>query len=303
MTAAHGAQQSCPPDQPADALREQLALLEQRFAQCLLALPSGGQVAVRECGTPAAPGHAIVLLHGISSGAASWLHVALPLGEQFWVLAWDAPGYGDSTPLQQAAPAAQDYAQRLDEVLAAAGVSSCLLVGHSLGCLMATAYASQPRAVRVERVVLLAPARGYGAAGQEQEREKVVAGRRDALHRDGVAGLSAGIDKRLLSPQAGAAERALVRWNTSRMHAAGYLQAVAMLGSSELALLPVTVPVEVHCGDADVVTTPAQSRGAAERLGAPCHAIANSGHACPVEQPAAVAQVLLGAARSTLEVA
>lgn len=288
---------------PSDALQAQLGLLEQRFAQRLLDLPSGGQVAVRECGTAAAPGQAIVLLHGISSGAASWLHVALTLATQHRVLAWDAPGYGDSTPLAQPAPTAQDYAQRLDEVLAAAGVTRCLLVGHSLGCLMATAHASRPRAAQVDRVVLLSPARGYGAAGQEQERERVVAGRRDALHRQGVAGMAAVIDQRLLSVQAGDAERALVRWNTSRLHAAGYLQAVEMLGNSELAQLPATVPVEVHCGDADVVTTPAQSREAAARLGAPYAAIAHAGHACPVEQPAAVAQLLLQAARAAKEAA
>ena len=48
------------------------------------------------CGVP------LTLLHGISSGAASWhKQMALP---GYRVLAWDMPGYGES-PMLAAAPA------------------------------------------------------------------------------------------------------------------------------------------------------------------------------------------------------
>lgn len=47
------------------------------------------------CGVP------LTLLHGISSGAASWhKQMALP---GYRVLAWDMPGYGES-PMLAAAP-------------------------------------------------------------------------------------------------------------------------------------------------------------------------------------------------------
>ena len=77
-----------------DLLQAPLALLDSRFPQHIVALPSGAQVALRECG---ASGEAptVVLLHGISSGAASWLHTAVLAGEQVRVMAWDAPGYGE----------------------------------------------------------------------------------------------------------------------------------------------------------------------------------------------------------------
>ena len=39
------------------------------------------------------------------------------------VIAWDAPGYGTSTPLPMDAPRGADYAQRLHEMLDALGVS------------------------------------------------------------------------------------------------------------------------------------------------------------------------------------
>ncbi|MCP5575868.1 hypothetical protein NL318_28095, partial [Klebsiella pneumoniae] len=51
-----------------------LSQLDQRFAERLLRLDHGLQ-AVREAGS----GETIVLLHGIGSGAASWLQVALGL--------------------------------------------------------------------------------------------------------------------------------------------------------------------------------------------------------------------------------
>src|SRR5256885_11891381 len=78
------------------------------------------------------------MLHGISSGAASWLDVALELAPRARVLAWDAPGYGRSTPLAPDAPTGADYARVLEQSLQALGVRRCLLVGHSLGALMGT---------------------------------------------------------------------------------------------------------------------------------------------------------------------
>ncbi|MGH8829956.1 MAG: alpha/beta fold hydrolase, partial [Polaromonas sp.] len=64
-----------------DLLQPNLALLDRRFPQRIVSLPSGARIALRECGVPGdAP--TVVLLHGISSGAASWLHPAVMAGEQ-----------------------------------------------------------------------------------------------------------------------------------------------------------------------------------------------------------------------------
>src|SRR6478609_5303310 len=109
------------------------------FPERVLQLRNGARVAVRERGT-VGEGASLVLLHGISSGAASWLQ-ALPA--QAHVVAWDAPGYGFSTPLPQEAPLAADYAARLHATLQALDVKRCVLVGHSLGALMACAYAAR----------------------------------------------------------------------------------------------------------------------------------------------------------------
>jgi pimeloyl-ACP methyl ester carboxylesterase len=275
-------------------LPQQLALLQARFPERGLRLADGAQVAVRERGARgAAP--AMVLLHGISSGAASWLHAVLPMPAAQYVVAWDAPGYGNSTPLPQDAPHAADYALRLHEALQALEVRRCVLVGHSLGALMACAYTRLPQAVAIERLVLISPARGYG--GSPEDAARVRRDRTDALNTQGVEGLATRIPQRLLSAHAGDEARGWVRWNTARLQPRGYLQAVEMLCNSELGPVPANIPVEVHVGAADVVTPPAACEEAARSLGASFQIIEAAGHASPVEQPAAVAALLQGEAR------
>ncbi len=62
--------------------------LQQRFPERLVQLADGAQLAIRECGQ----GPVVVLLHGIGSGSASWLHCAQRLAAGNRVIAWDAPG-------------------------------------------------------------------------------------------------------------------------------------------------------------------------------------------------------------------
>ncbi|MFC5521464.1 alpha/beta fold hydrolase [Polaromonas jejuensis] len=279
-----------------DLLQAPLALLDSRFPQRIVTLPSGACVALRECG---ARGDAptVVLLHGISSGAASWLQAALLAGEQLHVIAWDAPGYGESTPLPGDAPLDADYAARLHELLLVLDVRHCVLVGHSLGALMACAYARDLGAERVTRVVLISPAGGYGAVAQAVTSARVRGERRDALQTLGVDGLAERIPQRLLSPAANSAARAWVRWNAANLQPAGYLQAVELLCQSDLGKSRgVAMPVEVHCGDADVVTPPVACRGWADLYAAPFDLIKGAGHASPVEQPEAVARLITRAA-------
>lgn len=111
----------------------------------------------------------LMLLHGISSGAASW-HKQMALND-FRVLAWDMPGYGESPMLAVARANAGDYADALAAMLDRAGVWQAVLVGHSLGALVASAFAAKfPD--RVIHLVLADAAQGYGNAAPEQ-REQV----------------------------------------------------------------------------------------------------------------------------------
>lgn len=278
--------------------QESLSQMEQRlqaqFPETLVTVADGSQVAWREAGDITSD-FAVVMLHGISSGAASWFDVAQVLGRKARVLAWDAPGYGASTALSKSAPSDADYANALAQSLQALGVQRCVLVGHSLGALMAARFAVEAGAACVQQLVLISPAGGYGNPAKAEQRAKVRSGRLSSLAEKGVEGLAAVIDQRLVSANGSETARAWVRWNTARMHASGYAQAVELLCESDLgqAAGKLSMPVQVWVGGEDVVTTPANCQGWAEKLGAPFATLEGAGHASPVEIPQVIADRLL----------
>lgn len=282
-----------------DGLNASLALLEQRFPQRIAEL-AGGRTSYRECGSATAP--AIVLLHGIGSGGASWLHCALALASDARVIAWDAPGYGASEPLPEAAPSAADYAARLEQLLDVLNVDRCLLVGHSLGAMMAAAYVNKHAAQgRAARLMLASPAQGYGAPEKRERAAQVIEERLGVLAALGVAGMAEQRSARTVSSQAGAPARAWARWNMSRLDPAGYAQAVRMLAGDDIRrYLPgadsasgAWAPGSVICGSLDTVTTPVDSCELAMQCNFPFLSIDGAGHACYVEQPALVAAAVM----------
>jgi len=279
-----------------DTLETMRRQLQAGFAQRPVPLDGGRVVAWREAGDSLAE-DAVVLLHGISSGAASWLGVAdglQRLRPGVRVLAWDAPGYGESSALANPVPVAEDYAQVLGESLALLGVRRCVLAGHSLGALVAAGFACDGRSDGIPHLVLVSPAGGYGAPELVQQRARVRRQRLDALAEHGVAGLAAAIDRRLAAPQTSEPLRQWLRWNTARMQPGGYAQAVELLCGGDLgrAVGRVSMPVQVWVGEHDIVTPPAACADWAHKLGAHYATIADAGHAVPVERADVIAQKL-----------
>ena len=245
----------------------------------------------------------LVCLHGIGSGSASWLEAALIVSQRNRFIAWDAPGYGDSTPLPVDVPRGADYAQCLHALLDALGIQRCVLVGHSLGALMAVP-AVRDADRRVAALALISPARGYGSAVRVADGERVRAQRLQTLAELGIADMAAQRSARLVSDRASFESRAWVQWNMARLHERGYRQAVELLcGSDLLAELPAPVPVHVACGALDVVTPPAACAEVAQAAGVTLHLIPDAGHASYVEQPAAVAHWLAGVLDAALSAA
>lgn len=92
-------------------------------------------------------GPALVLIHGITESRESWRPLIQPLAAQYDVIAVDLRGHGQS-------PAGDVYdpltlATDVHETLEALGVTGALVIGHSLGGVVASAYAAfaRPRAV------------------------------------------------------------------------------------------------------------------------------------------------------------
>ena len=113
----------------------------------------------------AGDGPCVFLIHGIGHSAFGWRHSIGPLAESgFRVLAIDTPGFGYSDPLPQEAirdPTAlpKAIADVLDRILDTFDITSCAVIGHSLGGAYATLFAVE-HPERVERLVLAAPAVG-----------------------------------------------------------------------------------------------------------------------------------------------
>lgn len=236
-----------------------------------------------------------VLLHGIGSASASWvLQLQAAQGDdRVQLLAWDAPGYGASSALPAESPRATDYAARLWTWLDAVGATEpVLLVGHSLGALMATRAAAE-RPDRVGRLLLLAPARGYGSA-PAAERERRLNERLATLQSLGPAGMADRRAAAMLSPNASAEQVAFVHDTMAQVVPAGYVQAARLLAGGDLIgdLLRVRCPIAVACGAADTITPPEACAAVAQAAGVALQDLGPVGHACPLEAAAAVNQLL-----------
>lgn len=282
-----------PPPSATSATPELLASAQAALLERLAGFPArrvstrAGQIGYREAGASTA-GTPLVLLHGIGSGAPSWLAQLEALGAAHRVLAWDAPGYGESAPLAAREPVAADYADALAAWLDALAIERVLLVGHSLGAVMAGAFA-RVAPQRVSGLLLCSPAAGYGAASAEQR-----AAKRDArlalLESLGPAGLAAQRSANLLAPHAEPGARAWVQWNMARIVPDGYRQATHLLAQADLAadLVDYAGPVEVVVGAADAITPPAACEPIAAAARVPLQRIEGAGHACYIETPSSL---------------
>jgi len=276
---------------------QQVSTLEQALQLFPLhsASTTAGNVGYRHAGGMPASQATHVLLHGIGSASASWVAQLQAAGRRKdrSVLAWDAPGYGLSTPVSSDNPTAHDYALRMWNWLDLIGVVSPItLVGHSLGALMAASAACM-FPLRVSRLMLLAPARGYARA-PALERDKKLADRLAALHSLGPLGMAQKRGAAMLSPNASAAQITFIQTVMSQIQPAGYSQAAHMLSQGDLAndVVRITCPITVASGRADTVTPKESCQAVAEQAHVAWIDLGNSGHACPLEAATAVNDLL-----------
>jgi pimeloyl-ACP methyl ester carboxylesterase len=236
-------------------------------------------------------GMPVVMLHGIGSDAQSFAPLMQALGSRHPTLAWDAPGYGESEALAVEWPDSGDYAEVLNRLLAHLELSRCMLLGHSLGVLIAARFALvSPR--QVAALVLISPALGHGTE-KGAALPPAVADRLHELDRLGAEKFAAARAPRLLADPGGnpdvlrAVERAM-----AAIRRPGYDQAARMLAGGRLLVdaAKMQVPTAVLVGAQDAITPPANARRVHDALPGPSqrHAyreIATAGHAVCQEQP------------------
>ena len=186
-------------------------------------------------------------------------------------------------------------------MLDALGIQRCVLVGHSLGAITAVAFASGVQQQRISRLVLISPAQGYGHPARAVQRQQVRDKRLQALEQLGIEQMAEQRSAHMLSPAASPQAQAWEQWNMARLNPEGYRQAIELLcGDDLLRHAPLTMPCEVHCGDADGITVPESCETLAKALGGTFELINDAGHASPIEQPSVVAGRLACAIEESL---
>jgi pimeloyl-ACP methyl ester carboxylesterase len=266
---------------------EQDPLAYETGSPPLQSVKAGGRtIAYRESGHQNE--QVLVLLHGVSSLAASWgpQFVSLP-SHGIRIIAWDAPGYGGSDKLPQPEPAPEDYAEALIGFVDAIGLKRFALIGHSMGALPAASFCRLTGTARVQKLILASPTPGYANAAEDLRRLRVD-GRLNDMAALGPVKMAEQRAPQVMSPQAPKRALMLVRAVMQRMRPDGYAQAVHMIGRGDILTEAkgIKVPTLVLCGSADTVTPEAGCRAVAAAIaGARYETIHGPGHACYIEAP------------------
>ncbi|EJD6047553.1 MULTISPECIES: alpha/beta fold hydrolase [Providencia] len=258
-------------------------LLNKKLPEPLIADFGQYRLNWREAGQ----GHPVVLLHGISSGSASWVSqlTSPSLTKHYHLYSWDAPGYLESRELETTTPTAIDYANALNAFIDKLALSNIVLVGHSLGAIMASAFASQyPN--KVKGLILANPAQGYATKSPDQQKQ-VYQQRQDIVLSSGIEVYAQNRAAALLSANATTEKVNWVQQNMKKLNPKGFLAAAWMLAHDDISqyLNRYDGPLEILVGTEDTITPPAQVEQLARQKNCPYFLINQAGHASYLDAP------------------
>jgi pimeloyl-ACP methyl ester carboxylesterase len=247
-------------------------------------------------------GPAIMLVHGLGGAASNWVELAPVLARRHRVLVPDLPGHGGSSPLP-ALPNLEPFADRLALLLQREQSVPAVLVGHSLGCLVALRLAM--RSPELVRGIVLFSAAGIGSTTRRARLALGVSslvkpgrflapfrsriGRSDLL-RAIVWGSWASPDGSVISPAAteGLLEGPLLHTDTTSAAAA------LVDEDPRVELERVRCPCLVVWGARDPQVPVDDAFEYARRLGAQLRVVAGAGHLVIVERPEACLDAIEG---------
>ena len=236
----------------------------------------------------------LLLLHGIGGGRGAWAAVAPVLAASgHTVVAVDLPGYGLSAPAEPCTLGAM--AEAVAQLVQHLGLGAAVLVGHSMGGMVAQELAAVHPAL-VAGLVLASTSPAFGKPGGDWQ-QGFLQSRYAPLDAGlGMAGLAAQLVPAMVGPQASAEAIAAAQALMATVPEPTYRAALAalVLFDRRAALAQITVPTLVITGQHDRSAAPEVSqRMAAAINGARCVIVPGAGHLLPMEAPQAFAQALL----------
>lgn len=235
---------------------------------------------------------AVLLLHGIGGGKAIWpATLAALAGAGFRAVAMDFPGYGDAS----GTPTLAAMAEAAAAAVARVGAARTVLVGHSMGGMVAQEVVARWPGTAAGLVLACTSARFGPADGAWQSR--FVAERLAPLDAGlGMAGVAARLVPAMVSATAPAGALAEAVAVMSRVPQATYraaLQAIAGF-DRRAGLGGIAVPTLLLAAAHDRTAPPEVMQRMASRVaGAEYACLAEAGHIANVEAPAAFNAALL----------
>jgi 3-oxoadipate enol-lactonase len=239
-------------------------------------------------------GQPVIFLHGIGGNRLNWTRAMAALSQQFFVMAWDARGYGASDdypgPL-----ADSDFVADLARVLDHFEIEQCHIVGLSMGVTIAIDFYDQyPE--RVKSLVFSGGATedGHTAA---KVRKVYVKSRLEPLLKGAVpADRSREMLKTLIADQSNETVMQEAAQSLLALRRDSYIKTMrcyaATYGRSHQ-FAKVTVPALGIVGEHDRLTTPENMAELVALIpGTELKTISASGHLPNIEQPATFNQIL-----------
>jgi pimeloyl-ACP methyl ester carboxylesterase len=223
-------------------------------------------------------GQVVVLLHGIASSSATWQNVTPLLATDHRCILIDLLGFGGSPAPADSQYRVRDHARSLHRTLRRLRLRQpYILVGHSLGALIATHYAARFRN-RIARMVLVSPPVYLSPSELGDDRERFVQDvylrAYDFLrtHRDFTVRNSAVIQQ--LVPIEGALEVTPQNWTPFVRSLEQSIESQTTISD----LAAVKVPVEIVIGDFDEFSSPGAMRIVERFRGVTVHRVWGATH-------------------------
>jgi 3-oxoadipate enol-lactonase len=234
----------------------------------------------------------VLFLHGIGGNRDSFIDDLPRLAKSWRTLAWDMPGYGASPPILPLSFKA--LAQAVIAVLDAEGAEKAVLVGHSLGGMIAQETAARfPQ--RVSGLVLFATSAAFG--GKDDKFKNEFLARRLAPLDAGktMPAIAEELTKGLFGPNPPEAARRRAIASMGAIPSASYRAALECIVHFNRTddLARIACPTLVLAAEHDRLAPPKTMERMAARIpGATYRCIAGAGHLANFEQPAAFAAVI-----------
>ena len=237
-------------------------------------LSRSGPIAYREAGR----GPALMLMHGIGGSSKTWEEQYRAFAASHRVIGWDAPGFGGSDPAPE--QTADRWADEAADLLDRLGVETAVLLGHSMGGIIAPRVASRHPG-RIEKLILSGTRAGFvGALGFEERQREFDTLTPEERGRTRAATMAApGASAEVL------ARLALIAGEVTREAFAG---GVAVLNGTDNRgiLKALDLPALVLCGKEDGIAPPERGEEIAALLGdVRITHFEGAGHAAYAETP------------------